>query len=316
MRELWPAWPPVATRSTSAVSQPLGRAVDGRRQPRRAAAHDHEVVELARRRPADADAPGDLRDVRRAQRLAVLQQHQRQALGLVAVQAGGRQQRAGARGVALDVDVAERHEVAGQEVAQLVRGAREAVADHAQPVLGRRPRRVPRREQVVEGRVQLLLGRVPRLHEVAVEADAVDGVDRGLRVGVGRQQHAPRVRRQRARLGHELDAGHLRHALVGQQQRDGLAPAGDLLQRVQRLLPRGRRQHAVAGAVVTAQVAVDRAGDRGVVVHREQDGTRGGAFLGGGHGGPQATSGRRRATGPPAPRATPRAGGPPPRPPR
>ena len=55
------------------------------------------------------------------------------------------------------------------------------------PVIGG----VPRRQQVVEHRIELLLRRIPRLEEVVVQIDHVDGVDGGTGVGVGRQQHTP-----------------------------------------------------------------------------------------------------------------------------
>ena len=55
MRVDVPAWPPVASRSTSSVRRPFGRAVHGRREARRAAAHDHEVVGVAPRLDLQAD---------------------------------------------------------------------------------------------------------------------------------------------------------------------------------------------------------------------------------------------------------------------
>ena len=75
-------------------------------------------------------------------------------------------------------------------------------------------------KQVVEHRVEPLLGRIPRLQQVVVEAEVVDRLDRDVGVGVRGEQHELRLGRVRTRLLEELDAGHLRHALVGRDQRD------------------------------------------------------------------------------------------------
>ena len=48
MRELWPAWPPVARRSTSTVRRPSDGAVHRGAEAGRPAADDDEVVELRR----------------------------------------------------------------------------------------------------------------------------------------------------------------------------------------------------------------------------------------------------------------------------
>ena len=53
---------------------------------------------------------------------------------------------------------------------------------------------LPVAQQVVEDRVQPLLGRVPRLEQVVVEPDVVDRLDRDVGVGVGREQHELGVR--------------------------------------------------------------------------------------------------------------------------
>ena len=169
-------------------------------------------------------------------------------------------------GVALDVQPAHRHAVAGQEVAQVVRVAAEAVADHAHAAGLQRRARLPRRQQVLDDRVQLLLGRVPGLEQVVVEVDLVDGLDRGLGVGVGRQQHALGVGHELARLDQVLGPGHPGHALVGDQQRDLLAARDELLQRAQGLGAGGRAHDPVALAEPPAQVAGDRGEHGGLVV--------------------------------------------------
>ena len=73
-------------------------------------------------------------------------------------------------------------------------------------------------------RVELLLRRIPRLEQVVVEVDDVDGVDRGVGVGVGGQQHPARLGEELARLAEKLRTRHFRHPLVDQKDRDR-APA-------------------------------------------------------------------------------------------
>ena len=134
------------------------------------------------------------------------------------------------------------HAVAGEEVAQVVRVAREAVADDAHAAGLERRARLPRRQQVLDDRVQLLLGRVPRLEQVVVERDLVDRRDRRLGVGVGGQQHALGVGHELARLDEVLGARHAGHALVGDQQRDLVAARDELAQDVERLRPEPARR--------------------------------------------------------------------------
>jgi hypothetical protein len=103
-----------------------------------------------------------------------------------------------------------------------------------------------------------------------VERDAVDRVDRGLRVRVRRQQCPLGVRRDLERRLQQLDAGHAGHALVDQQQRDRGAPELRLAQGGQRLLAAAGPQHAIVASVATAQVALDGARHRRLVVDRQQ----------------------------------------------
>ncbi|MBP2350559.1 hypothetical protein JOF29_001642 [Kribbella aluminosa] len=102
-----------------------------------------------------------------------------------------------------------------------------------------------------------------------VEVDHVDRLDRGVGVGVRRQQHPAGQREQVHRGLEELDAGHLRHPVVGEQQGDRLAAELQLLQRVERLRRALRPDDAVRLAVPTAEVTGYRPGNAGIVVHGE-----------------------------------------------
>ena len=170
-----------------------------------------------------------------------------------------------------DVEPAVGDPVARQEVTRGVGVRREPVADEPQAGLGepRGRRRLPLLQELVEDRVEALLRRAPRLHQVVVEADLVDRLDGGLGVGVGGQQHAPGVGRRPDRPAQEVDPGHLRHALVRDQQRDRLAAADDLLDHAQAGLAGVGEQDAVAGAVALLEVALDRPAHREVVVDGE-----------------------------------------------
>ena len=111
-----------------------------------------------------------------------------------------------------------------------------------------------------------------------IEVDDVDGVDRGVGVGVGSQQHAARQREQVHRLFEELDTAHLRHAVVGDEDRNGLATQLEFLESIERVGPRLGPHDPIFLAVVSAQITGDRAGHRGIVVDSENYRLRGLGF--------------------------------------
>ena len=124
----------------------------------------------------------------------------------------------------------------------------------------------------VDDRVELLLRRLPRLEQVVVDVDHVDGRDRSVGVGVRREQRPPCAREQVHRLLEELDAAHLRHAVVGEQHRDPRAAQLQLAQDLHRLGARGRAYDSVVLSVLTPQVAGHRSRHRRVVVDGQQYG--------------------------------------------
>ena len=165
------------------------------RPARRAPAHHDQVVERLIGAGGESHALGHLEVGGGDQHIPVREHQQGQVGG---VGARGLHQRPRLR-AGLDVEPAVGHVVARQEVLQLVRLAREAVPHNADAVVAD-DARLPVREQIVEHRVQLLLRRIPGLHQVVVERHAVDRVDRGLGVGVRGQQHPLRVGHHLARL--------------------------------------------------------------------------------------------------------------------
>ncbi len=108
-----------------------------------------------------------------------------------------------------------------------------------------------------------------------VEGGAVDGVDGGLGVGVGGQQHALGRGDDLERALEELDPGHDRHLLVGHQERDLLVAQGHLPQQLEAVGPRLGPQHAVVRAVAAPQVALDGPRHPGLVVDAEDHRLRG-----------------------------------------
>ena len=104
-----------------------------------------------------------------------------------------------------------------------------------------------------------------------IETDLVDGPDRGLGVGVGREEDFPRVRVDLDRFGEELRAGHVRHAFVDQEERELGAAMFELGNGFERLCAGGRLHDAVVGAEVLAEVALDGVEDFGVVVDCQED---------------------------------------------
>ena len=159
--------------------------------------------------------------------------------------------------------------VARQKVAQLVVLQRPAVPDHAQPLEGRPVAGLPVIQQVGQDRVELLFRRVPGLVQVVVDARGIDGPDGCFGVGVGGQQHPPRIGIECARALQKVHAGHARHALIAQQQRHRLLAGLQLRQRIQGRLAAGRPHHSVDRPVLPAQVLYHRFQHAYVVIHRQ-----------------------------------------------
>ena len=170
--------------------QALGGGVDRGGQTGGTGAHDAQVVELPFGPGVQPQGVGQLDGGRSAQRDPVGQGHHRQV-----AHPGSRQLEQAAGLVALlHLQPPVRDVVAGEEGLDLVGALRPAVADD--PDLGRTVGVTvrPVAEELVEHRVQPVLGRVPRLHQVVVERDVVDRPDGHVGVRVRREQHQLGVR--------------------------------------------------------------------------------------------------------------------------
>ena len=76
----------------------------------------------------------------------------------------------------------------------------------------------PVAKEIVQLGIQVLGGRVPRLHKKIVEIRLVDGADGGIRVGISGQQRPLRFGKYLPGLLQKHDSIHVRHALIGQQK--------------------------------------------------------------------------------------------------
>ena len=135
---------------------------------------------------------------------------------------------------------------------------------------------VPVAEQVVEHGEQPLLGRVPRLHQVVVEADVVDGLDGDVGVGVRRQQHALGARGgSRAASASASTSMPVipRHPLVDGDQGHRPVAQGSSAEHLERLVARTRPGRSGSRGRSAAQVAGQSGRDLLVVVHRDDRGS-------------------------------------------
>ena len=121
-------------------------------------------------------------------------------------------------------------------------------------------------EQVVEHRVEALLGRIPRLHQVVVEVDVVDRLDRGIGVGVGGEEGALGLGEEPLRFVEKFDAGDAGHALIGEHQGDDLVGQPDLAEHIEGSVAGIDPDDAEALAIFPPDVVRDRLENFGVVV--------------------------------------------------
>ena len=235
--------------------QPLGGAIHRRREPGRSAADDDQVVEGRLRPRPQPETVGDDGDVRPRQHVSVPAHHDRQPFGC---RIHGIREPLGL-GIhrRLEVDELVRDVVTREKRSDGVGVRRPACAQDPQPVEGRTILRLPVVEQVVDDRVELFVGRIPGLEQIVIDASVVDRPDRGIGVGVSRQQDAFRLRRRACDFGEQFDAAHPRHPLVRQNEGDRGRPLLQLGEQVERGRAGVGAQHAIPIRVFLSQVAFD-----------------------------------------------------------
>ncbi len=116
---------------------------------------------------------------------------------------------------------------------------------------------LPVAQQIVKNGIEVLFRRVPGLQQVVVELDLVNGPDGRVGIGVGREQDALRLGVRAHGPRQELDAVHLRHAVIHQKQRHRLMTLVEPFEQIEGGLTRAGGEHAVVFSVVFAQVALD-----------------------------------------------------------
>ncbi len=212
-------------------AQTLGGAVDRVGQAGRPAADHHQVVERQLRLGLEPDPGGELLRFRGDEMAAVLEEHHRQLAGLAGQVRGQSRHRL----VALDLDPLVRNLVAGKKLLDGIALRGPTRADDADP-LERQPDPCrPFGEEVVEHRIEPLLGGVPRLHQIVVERHLVDRGDRRRGVGVGGEQHFARLGVELPDLAQQLGAGHIGHPLIDQEESDRRAALLELARCLERL---------------------------------------------------------------------------------
>ena len=238
MRELEPAWPPEIWRSSDDRVEALRGGVHGRREPGGPGADDRDVVDVGAEPRAAADGLDQVA-VGRVDQHATVVAHD------------GRQPRTRPARLARAARRPPSESVGWNANGMLKRVRRSRISWARALFSGAairnsvKPRRLgarPAREKLAHGRIQPVIGE-PRLDEVVVDlAERHRGHDRVRRRVVALDEQDPlRQRVQRVRAGEEVDARHLRHPLVGDQQGDGLAVVGERLE-LARGRPRARRR--------------------------------------------------------------------------
>ncbi len=266
MRELCPAWPPVAAVHEQRP-QTLRRPVQRGPEAGRTAADDDQVVELGGGCRGQPDVGREFLFTRFEQGCAVRGDDEGQAVPAVS---GCRQQPLALGGV--DRVPAVGNLVAGEELPYLRRPRRPAVPHHLRARYRPVVRGPPRLQQIVQDGVELLLRRVPRLEQVVVEVDDVDRVDGGAGVRVRGEQDPARAGVDVQGLFQEFDAVHLGHAVIGHDHGHQVAPQLQLPQGIEGALTGLGAHDAVGLAVPAPKVARHGTRHSGVVVHGQDDG--------------------------------------------
>jgi hypothetical protein len=166
----------------------------------------------------------------------------------------------------LHVHPLKRDAVAGQEVLHLMAASRPQHSGHPDPLIRERRRGLPLLQQIVEQRIEHLLGRFPRLHQVVVEPHRVDRGNGRVGVCIGSEEHLLGIGIQLDRLLEKLGAGHGRHALVNQEERHQGVPALQLGEGLERVCSRCRRQHPVVLLIASTYITADRGRHRRFIV--------------------------------------------------
>ena len=109
--------------------------------------------------------------------------------------------------------------------------------------------------------------RIPRLQEEIIDAGLVDGADGRVGVGIRGQQRTFSFREDVHCLLQKNYAVHVRHALIGEEQRHTVVAQFQLLEQRERRFGGIAPDYTEFSTVFRAQIALDGAQDIGVVVN-------------------------------------------------
>ena len=129
---------------------------------------------------------------------------------------------------------------------------------------------MPIRQQVVEDRIEVLIGWLTRLHQSHIDANFFKGADTPLRVVIRREKDALCGRKQVGRLFEEFSAGHLQHLLVHKKECNRLVVAFQLLQFLKRFARGSLTNDAIPVPVPLLEVLHDQLERLLVIVHDQQ----------------------------------------------
>ncbi len=129
----------------------------------------------------------------------------------------------------------------------------------------------PIAQQIIELRIEMLVGRVPGLQEEIVDISLVDGADGGVGVGVSRKQGALGIGKDLLRLFQKAHSVHAGHALVDEKQCDPIVAQLQLAKDVESLLRSAAADDSVIGAVLRAQITLNRPQYVRIVIDTQQN---------------------------------------------
>ena len=131
---------------------------------------------------------------------------------------------------------------------------------------------LPGRKQIVDGRKQAFLGRVPGFLKIMVEAHFVNGAHGCFDIGISRKQDSSCGRVEFAAFCQYIHTEHRRHALIADDHGQSISTGFQLADGDERSLSGGGGENAVIPLIVRLQIPPEGRQYLSVVVNGEDDG--------------------------------------------
>src|SRR6266498_3791996 len=112
---------------------------------------------------------------------------------------------------------------------------------------------------------------MPGFHQIIIEPNFIDRINRGLRICIRGEQHALGLWIRLNSFFKEFYAVHLRHTVVNQKQCNGFIPLLQFFQVIEGCSAGVDWQDAIFLTVMRAQVAFNRIQNGGIIVNGEND---------------------------------------------